>query len=352
MHLLERVAQDLELVQVLAADVDEDAIALDRVRGDQAALDQPVRDREHDLAVLEGARLGLVGVDDQVGRLAGALREEARLAASREEGAAAAAQARVEDLLDDRAGSISRLLERGEAAGLAVVGELEERLLLGAREDDELLSRHGFLSAAELLDDRRHVLGSNRLAIAVVDGHDGGPAAAAGALDRAQRHLAVVGRLAGADAELRLERLQHLLGADERAGDVRADLDQVLPDRLQMVHVVEGRDRHAVRGRLVERLRDLAERLGREPAVALLREPQRRQRRRARDRIERAHLLDLVVQRAHRSTSPMTASSEPTIAIRSATAASVMQVAVACSAAKDGARNLTRQGLGPPSETR
>ena len=39
--------------QVLAADVDEDVLRLDRVRRDQAALDQPVRDAEHDLAVLE-----------------------------------------------------------------------------------------------------------------------------------------------------------------------------------------------------------------------------------------------------------------------------------------------------------
>jgi hypothetical protein len=47
----------------------------------------------------------------------------------------------------------------------------------------------------------------------------------------------------------------------------------------------------------------------------------------------------------------MTESSEPTIAIRSATSASRMQVAVASSATKDGARNLTRQGFAPPSET-
>ena len=47
----------------------------------------------------------------------------------------------------------------------------------------------------------------------------------------------------------------------------------------------------------------------------------------------------------------MTPSSEPTIAIMSAIAASVMQVAVACSATKLGARNLTRHGFGPPSET-
>jgi hypothetical protein len=47
----------------------------------------------------------------------------------------------------------------------------------------------------------------------------------------------------------------------------------------------------------------------------------------------------------------MSVSSEPTIAIRSATSASDMQVAVAASATKLGARNLTRQGFGPPSET-
>src|SRR6185436_17945588 len=127
-------------------------------------------------------------------------------------------------------------------------------------------------------------------------------------------------------------------------------------DRLQVVHVVEGGDGHAVRRRLVERVGDLAERLRREPAVPLLREPKRRQGGGARDRIQRPDLLDLVIERlflrAHRSTSPMTASSEPTTAIRSATAASCTQAAVACRAANEGARNLTRHGFGPPSETR
>src|SRR5207344_3397898 len=82
---------------------------------------------------------------------------------------------------------------------------------------------------------------------------------------------------------------------------------------------------------------------------------QRRQRRRARDRVAGADRLDLVVQgllgRPHRSTSPITASSEPTTAIRSATATSWQQAAVACRAANDGARNLTRHGFAVPSET-
>ena len=48
-RLLDRGGEDLVLRQVLAADVDEDVGRLDRVRGDEAALDEPVRDGRHDL---------------------------------------------------------------------------------------------------------------------------------------------------------------------------------------------------------------------------------------------------------------------------------------------------------------
>ena len=79
------------------------------------------------------------------------------------------------------------------------------------------------------------------------------------------------------DAELALERLDHLLRARERARDVRADLDHASPDGLEVELVVEGRDRHAVGGRELERVRDLADRVRREPAaVLLLGEPERR----------------------------------------------------------------------------
>ena len=98
----------------------------------------------------------------------------------------------------------------------------------------------------------------------------------------------------------------------------------VLAHRLEPEHVVERRDREAVGGRQVERVGDLAERLLREPAaVPLLRELQRRHHRGERPPgsapgspgSRRSSV-------AHRSTSPMTPSSEPTIAIMSATAAS------------------------------
>src|SRR5204863_2557905 len=208
-------------------------------------------------------------------------------------------------------------------------------------------------SATHVLHDLGDRLGSDVLAVAVVDCNDGRVAAAAETFDRAERDLAVGRRLPGADAELRLERLDDLLRPAERAGEVRADVDRVAPDRLEMEHVVEGRDRVAESRRDLERIGDLLERLARQPPVLLLREPQRGPRRRARALgIARTHLLDLVVERAHRSVSPITASSEPTTAIRSATRALWWQVAVASSATNEGARKWMRHGFGPPSETR
>src|SRR6478609_6101763 len=139
----------------------------------------------------------------------------------------------------------------------------------------------------ELLDDRRHVVRLDVRPVVVVDGDDRRPAAAAETLDRAERHFAVFGGLAGVPTELRLRKPQC-------------------------------REHRALRvGRVLRALR-----------------------------------LNRVVQRAHRSTSPMTVSREPTIAIMSAINASCIIVAVASSATNEGARNLTRHGFGPPSEQR
>src|SRR5581483_1133758 len=213
-------------------------------------------------------------------------------------------------------------------------------------------------SATDLLDDRLRVLGPDVVTVPGVHGDHRRVAAPAEALDGAERDLAVLGRLAGLHAERGLERLDHALSADERTGQVRADLDHVPPDGLQVEHVVERRDRLAVRGRQLERLGHLAERLDGEPSpVPLLCEPERRQDRRARLGIAGRDLLHLpakvreAVAGHQRSTSPMTVSSEPTIAIMSATSESLTQVAVASRATKDGARNFTRHGFGPPSET-
>ena len=56
------------LAHHLAADVDVGVLAAERVDGDDHALDQQVRVVGEQLAVLAGAGLGLVGVDDQVDR--------------------------------------------------------------------------------------------------------------------------------------------------------------------------------------------------------------------------------------------------------------------------------------------
>src|SRR3954447_16377907 len=207
-------------------------------------------------------------------------------------------------------------------------------------------------AATHTSDDPRDLLRCDELVVALVDGDDGRTAAPAEALDRPERDLAVVRRLSGPHAELLRERVDDVLRAGERAGQVRADLDHVPPDGLQVEHVVERRNGFAERRRRAERVRALAQRIRRQVAVLLLREAQGGQRRGAPVRVPRLQLLHLVVERGQRSQSPMTVSSEPSTAIMSATSASDMHVAVASSATNDGARNFPPHGLGPPSETR
>ena len=97
----DRGVEHVGLLLVLAADVDEALGRADRVGGDRHALDQLMRLHLHQLAVFEGARLGLVGVDDDV-LAASALGQERSLRAHREAGAAAAAQAGRLELFDQR----------------------------------------------------------------------------------------------------------------------------------------------------------------------------------------------------------------------------------------------------------
>src|SRR4029077_8023429 len=107
-------------------------------------------------------------------------------------------------------------------------------------------ARSTLRAPTDLLHDRGDVVGLDVLAVAAVDGDDGGVPAPAEALDGPEGDLPVVGGLAGIEPELALERVHHALGADESAGQVRADLDQVLADWLEVEHVVERRDPVAV----------------------------------------------------------------------------------------------------------
>ena len=97
----DRRLQVLALADELAAHVDVAGVRAHGEGGEQRALDQQVRIVPHDLAVLAGAGLGLVRIDHEVGGPRIALGHERPLEAGREARAAAPAQARDLDLVDD-----------------------------------------------------------------------------------------------------------------------------------------------------------------------------------------------------------------------------------------------------------
>ncbi len=124
--LLDRGLHDLALTHVFAADVDVAGVGLHREAGDQAPLDEQVRVMPHDLAVLAGARLGLVGVDHQVvgTPFPHLLGHERPLQAGREACAAAAAQARGLGVVDDPVAP-ARQDVLGQMPGAALLGGLQ-----------------------------------------------------------------------------------------------------------------------------------------------------------------------------------------------------------------------------------
>ena len=142
--LIDRGLQPLALADELAAHVDVAGVRAHREARDQAALDQQMRIVPHDLAVLAGAGLGLVGVDDEVVRPAVVLlRHERPLQPGREAGAAAAAQARRLHLVDD---PVAALLDDGLGAvpGAARARALEAPVLetVEIAEDAILVGEH------------------------------------------------------------------------------------------------------------------------------------------------------------------------------------------------------------------
>ena len=108
-----------------AADVDERVAHLQRVRGDQHRLDQQVRRVLEDPAILERARLALVGVRAKVVRLPVVEMHDRPFPARGERGAAAALDARRRDLACHvlRLHLPQHLLERRVAAARTVVGQ-------------------------------------------------------------------------------------------------------------------------------------------------------------------------------------------------------------------------------------
>src|SRR3989454_3189890 len=139
-RLGDRLLQHAPAARELAADVDVGGVAADRVRGDDDALEELVGVVLDDLAVLEGARLALVGVDGEIDGLLALLGQEAPLHAGREAGAAPPAEVRGLHHLDQLLGLAGReRLARGRvAAVLEVHVQLTEIRDVPAAEEEEL----------------------------------------------------------------------------------------------------------------------------------------------------------------------------------------------------------------------
>src|SRR5690606_38193346 len=79
-----RALQCLALADEFAADVDVRSVSAHCETGDQAAFDQRMRVVAQDFTILAGARLGFVGIDDEVMRTIAFLRHEGPLQTGRE----------------------------------------------------------------------------------------------------------------------------------------------------------------------------------------------------------------------------------------------------------------------------
>ena len=127
-----RVLQPAQHRQHLTAHVDERVAGPDRIGGDDDALDEHVRGRQHQRNVFARTGFRLVGVDHQVVRLGGgtgvALRDERPLRAGGEARAAAPAQPRVLDGADHRVGLHRQGLLQGLVAVVALIGRQGPRL--------------------------------------------------------------------------------------------------------------------------------------------------------------------------------------------------------------------------------
>ncbi len=323
----DRGVEDVGLVVVLAADEDEGVAGVGGEGGDRDPLDQLVRVALHQLAVLEGAGLGLVGVAAEVlGHLPA--RQEGGLFAHREAGAAAAAQAGVFELLEDLVLlhlAVGLLQRRVAADQPPVAVEGPQRRILGALQQHPRLPpvshpeppgrradfrrfsarrRRGVAgegalglvlggedlgAGLELLDREAGLGGVERAVVALVDRGHRRDVAGAEALEAGDEEVLVA--LGGG-----LEGVEQLVAAAHPAADVGADLDPVAADRVGVQEVVEAGDRLQVGGRHPHHRGGLADPLRSAPAVALLHRPERRDRGRFTVRVARHQLLDPLPQ--------------------------------------------------------
>ncbi len=147
--LIDRGLQALALTDEFAAHIDVGRDRAHREAGDQAAFDEQMRIVPHDLAILAGAGLGLVGIDHQIARTAvlALLRHERPFHAGRKSRAAAPAQTGRLHLVDDAvAAAFEDLL--GAVPGAARTRALQAPVVLAVEilEDAVLVSQHGSIA--------------------------------------------------------------------------------------------------------------------------------------------------------------------------------------------------------------
>src|SRR5216683_6456432 len=204
----------------------------------------------------------------------------------------------------------------------------------------------------EMVDLRRRQV----VVVLVVEPHHGRVLAGAKALDLLVAEDTVGGDLLRrAHSDRRLQVIHHLVRAAQHAAEVRAHVETVLADRLEVKERVEGRHALDVAWVELQRLSDLAHRLGRQVAELFLGQVERRHHRGARLRVFRRQLpyffQDAWRESRHRSQSPSTASAVPMIATMSATMWLSAIRSSACRLTNEAERNLTRRGLCVPSLT-
>ena len=141
-RLVQRSRDALVRVGHLAADVKEHLLGLDRIRADQGAFDELMRIALHQEAVLEGAGLGLVAVDDEVTG-EHVRRQKTPLRAAREAGSAAA-------------GQVGRLHFGDDLVRSAGEGRLQCRVATGAQVAVERMPVSLVQAGRDHLQGRRH----------------------------------------------------------------------------------------------------------------------------------------------------------------------------------------------------
>src|SRR5205085_1742352 len=148
--LLDRDLEVLRLVVELAANVDVGRGRTHAGAGDETTFEQPMRVIAQDFAVLACAGLALVGIDDEIVRPLGLLRHERPFESGREAGAAAPAQPRLLDLLDDPVAALENdVLGAVPDAAAARAGKTPIVLAIEVGEDAVLVSEHRSPRACE-----------------------------------------------------------------------------------------------------------------------------------------------------------------------------------------------------------